>query len=126
GERRRGRLENGISQPDRGTFRYGVSGWTLEPISSSRGEPLERALAAGSEFRQIIDTQDLGNTVITFWVYPDSFGEFRAVRDYLYERGAEVAGRPLPEGQSIAASRHGSRSGGQESPLSATHIAQLA
>ena len=112
-ERQRGQFEGSISQPDRGSFRYGVSGWTLEAISALRGETAERALAAGSEFHRVIDGQDLNNTVITFWVYPDSFAAFRAARDYLYERGAEVAGRPLPEGQSIAASRHGSASRGQ-------------
>ncbi len=112
-ERERGLFENGISQPQGDSFRYGLTGWKLEPIVAVRGEPLEQALAPGSAFRRVLDGQDLGNTVVTFWVYPDSFGLFRQLRDFLYEQGAEVAGRPLPEGTAIAASRHGTASRGQ-------------
>ena len=35
------------------------------------------------------------------------------LRDYMHERDIVVAGRPLPEGASIAASRHGTASRGQ-------------
>ena len=95
------------------SFSYGVSEWVLEPIASLRGETAQQALAPGSEFRQIIEGQQLSNTVVTFWVYPDSFPLLRQLRDYLYERGAEVAARPLPPGQPIAASRNGTASRGQ-------------
>jgi hypothetical protein len=77
-----------------------------------RGETLEAALAPSSDFRRLVDGLD-ASTVITFWVYPDSFELFRRLRDHLYERGLEVAGRPLPEGAPIAASRHGTASRGQ-------------
>jgi hypothetical protein len=87
--------------------------WILEPITNQRGESGERALAPGSEFRQVIQGQDLRNTVITFWVYPDSFPLFRQLRDYLYEQGAEVAARPIPDGAPIGASRNGTASRGQ-------------
>jgi hypothetical protein len=112
-ERERGMLEDRLSRPEGGSFRYGLSAWVLEPIAPVRGETLEGALAAGSEFRQILAGQDLTNTVVTFWVYPDSFAQFRTLRDELYERGAEVAARPLTDGQPIAASRHGTASRGQ-------------
>jgi hypothetical protein len=112
-ERERGIFEDRMSRPEGGTFRYGLSAWVVEPLSPARGETLERALAPASEFQRILAGQDLSNTVVTFWVYPDSFAQFRALRDYLYERGAEVAARPLPEGQPIAASRHGTASRGQ-------------
>ncbi|MCS7045969.1 MAG: hypothetical protein NZO58_06405 [Gemmataceae bacterium] len=93
-------------------FRYGVSGWQVEPLEPTRGEPWPAALAPGSEFRRIVDALD-ATTVVTFWVYPDSFEAFRRLRDYLYERGLEVAGRPLPHGAPIAASRYGTASRGQ-------------
>jgi hypothetical protein len=51
--------------------------------------------------------------VVTFWVYPDSFGLFRQLRDYLYERDLVVAGRPLPPAMPIMISRHGTVSRGQ-------------
>lgn len=112
-ERERGILEDRLARPEGASFRYGLSAWVLEPIAPLRGESLEQARAKGSEFQQILAGQDLTNTVVTFWVYPDSFTQFRELRDHLYERGAEVAARPLPDGQPIAASRHGTASRGQ-------------
>jgi hypothetical protein len=94
-------------------YRYGIAGWTVEPITAARGEDLATALADGSDFRRITDALDARQAVVTFWVYPDSFELFRRLRDYLYERDLVVAGRPLPSGIPIAASRHGTLSRGQ-------------
>lgn len=96
-----------------GGYRYGLSDWQLEPILPVRGETADAALADGSEFRQIIDRIDPQQTVVTFWVYPDSFALFRRLRDFLYERDVIVAGRPLPKGIPIASSRRGTVSRGQ-------------
>lgn len=115
-ERERG-LSDGIipgASPDvRSTYRYGVSGWTAEPVSPVRGETLTQALASGSDFRQITDRIDPQLGVVTFWVYPDSFVLYRQLRDHLYERDLVVAGRPLPEGIPISSSRRGTVSRGQ-------------
>jgi hypothetical protein len=92
---------------------YGLSAWEVEPTTTERGETLQQALAAKSEFRQLTDALDSNVTVVTFWVYPDSFELFRQLRDHLYERGHDVAGRPLPPNAPIAASRHGTASRGQ-------------
>ncbi len=35
-------------------------------------------------------------TVVTVWVYPDSFGEFRKLKSALYREGFLAAARPLP------------------------------
>ena len=59
------------------------------------------------------DAIDARQTVVTFWVYPDSFSLYRELRDYLYDRDVVVAGRPLPEGIPITSSRRGSVSRGQ-------------
>jgi hypothetical protein len=115
-ERERGLLDalgNPLTPPSGGGFRYGLSEWILEPVALERGEPMERALADGSEFRLIVDSIDPQQTAVTFWVYPDSFALFRRLRDYLYERDVTVAGRPLPQGVSIASSRRGTVSRGQ-------------
>jgi hypothetical protein len=93
----------------------GADGWradvrstlTVEPIVMTRGENADQALAAGSQFRQIVDRLDPKLGAVTFWVYPDSFAAFRRVRDYLYERDIVVAGRALPNGSSIILSSHG-------------------
>ena len=113
-EREKSALESlGAAGPAGGGFRYGVSEWVLEPLAPERGEPLEAALGAGSQFRRLADPLDPRITVVTFWFYPDSFELFRRLRDHLYDRGIEVAGRPLPEGAPIAASRHGTASRAQ-------------
>ncbi len=114
-ERQRGLLDSlGGSVPDAdSSFRCGLSAWVVEPLEPRRGESVERAMAAGSAFRQIADRLDPEFAVVTFWVYEDSFPLFRTLRDYLYERGVEVAGRPLPMGHPIASSRRGTASRGQ-------------
>ena len=61
----------------------------------------------------IADGIDPQLTAVTFWVYPDSFDLFRKLRDHLYERGLDIAGRPLPPDAPIAASKHGTASRGQ-------------
>jgi hypothetical protein len=110
-ERERSALDGPV--PSASGFGYALKGWVLEPIRADRGETLAACLAPKSEFRQIVDSLDSNISVVTFWVYPDSFEQFRRLRDYLYERGLDVAGRPLPPGASIAGSRHGTASRGQ-------------
>jgi hypothetical protein len=115
-ERERGPFENrlGAAGPDpEASFRYNLSAWQIEPVALARGEALDDSLKPGSEFRQVVDHLDPRESAVTFWVYPDSFGLFRQVRDYLYERDIVVAGRPLPDGIPISSSRHGSVSRGQ-------------
>jgi hypothetical protein len=123
--RKQGRLE-GVTQPS-GAFRLRYSfeldrlsntgrlehQGIFEPLLPVRGEPLEAALASGSDFHHVIDSLDPSQAVITFWVYPDSFALYRRLRDFLYERNLEVAARPLPEGASMGESSHGTKSRGQ-------------
>jgi hypothetical protein len=106
-------LTGGDSPTDRGGYSYGLSGWVVEPITANRGETLQDALAKGSEFRRVADELLPNQAVATFWVYPDGFTLYRALRDYLHERDVEVAGRPLTPQTPIAGSRHGMRSQGQ-------------
>jgi hypothetical protein len=112
-EREKSTLEGIGGGPVAGNYRYGMSEWTVEPLTDDRGESLEKALQNNSEFRQRVDGLDPQITVVTFWVYPDSFELFRRLRDHLYERDIEVAGRPLTDDSPIAASRHGTASRGQ-------------
>lgn len=101
------------ASPESGNFRYGLGEWVAEPVAAPRGETQAEALATGSEFRRLVDTLDPQQSVVTFWIYPDSFGLYRRLRDYLYTRDLVVAGRPLPLNASIRCSRDGSRSRGQ-------------
>jgi len=96
-----------------GHYRYALSEWIVEPVSLDRGEDADTALKENSQFRRRVDRLDPLQATVTFWVYPDSFGLYRALRDYLYERNLIVAGRPLPEGIPIICSRRGTLSRGQ-------------
>jgi hypothetical protein len=84
--------------------------WTLMPISSQLGEPVDEALAEGSEFRQAVSKLRPGRETITIWTYQDSFASFRRIKKALYELGFSVAGRPLPLGVPISGSPEGSKS----------------
>jgi hypothetical protein len=97
----------------RAGFSYGLVDWHLEPVSPQRGETESEALADGSEFRRVVDSIDPKQSVVTLWVYPDSFALYRRLRDYLYAQDVVVAGRPLPDDIPISGSRHGTRSRGQ-------------
>jgi hypothetical protein len=111
-ERERAMLE-GVSPAPQASFRYGLTGWEVEPIAQERGETVDQALAPQSAFRRVIESIDPHQTAVTLCVYPDSFPLYRRLRDYLHERDVEVAGRPLPHGVPIASSRHGTASRGQ-------------
>ncbi len=113
-ERQRDAMISGALPPaDRSNYRYGQTGWEMEPVVAERGETVEQALANGSAFRKVIDALDPNQTAVTFCVYPDSFAQYRQLRDYLHDRDITVAGRPLPEGHPIAAGKNGTLSRGQ-------------
>ena len=84
----------------------------LVPVRQNMGEPLDRALASGSEFDdrlRLLNPQ----TTITVWVYPDSYSDFRKLKEQLFRRGFLTAARPLPKNQKIGLSPSGSRSSAQ-------------
>jgi hypothetical protein len=102
-----------LAPDDRSDFRFGLERWEAVPLREDRGEPAEKALLEGSQFLRLVDHLDPSQTAVTFWVYPDSFPAYRALRDHCLRRELLVAGRPLPEGVPIASSRHGTASRGQ-------------
>ncbi len=90
-----------------------VASLVLLPVSSQLGEPLEEALRDGSVFRQELAKLDPQRTTITVWTYPDSFGQFRTLKQELFKIGFLSAGRPMPEEYPIGASPDGRRSAAQ-------------
>jgi hypothetical protein len=112
-ERERTALDGPGGVPASGAFRISLASWEAEPIMAGRGETVETALSSGSAFRKVVDELDPRQTVVTLWVYADSFPLYRALRDYLHDREIVVAGRPLPTGYPIASSRAGTASRGQ-------------
>jgi hypothetical protein len=88
-------------------------GLVIEPVREPMGEPIAEALQENGQLAYEIAGRDPRRTTLTVWVYPDSFGEFRKVKEYLYLRGFATAARPLPEGVAISGSPNGSRSAAQ-------------
>jgi hypothetical protein len=87
--------------------------WTLVPVASELGETVDEALAPQSAFRNELARCKPGRTAITIWVYSDSFGPFRRLREELYRLGFVVAARPLPPEVPISGSPEGSKSAAQ-------------
>jgi hypothetical protein len=85
----------------------------LETTPENRGESLESALSPNGRLRLDLSSRDPAQTVVTVWVYPDSFDQFRKLKAVLFDEGFLCAGRPLPEGMRIGASPRGSRSSAQ-------------
>ena len=82
----------------------------LLPVDSARGETVAAALKPGSRFLQYVQRLVPDTATVTIWVYPDSFTEFREIKDKLLPLGYACAGRPLPDGMPISASPQGTRS----------------
>ena len=98
--------------------RMEMTGMTIRPANEPFGEPLSSVLAsANAGQRTMLDIELAGRdprtTTVTVWVYPDSFKEFRSLKEFLYARGIATAARPLPMGQPISGGPQGSRSSAQ-------------
>ena len=85
----------------------------LIPVKDVLGEPLEVALEPQSAFAAALHRYPADKTVVTVWVYPDSFDSFRRLKEAIAKEGYLVAGRPLPFDQYISGSPHGTRSAAQ-------------
>jgi hypothetical protein len=84
----------------------------FEPADDLPREALDQALRPGSVFIRELQMADV-NTTLTFWVYPESFGTYRQLKEFAHAEGFTVAARPLQVGDSITASPWGSKSAGQ-------------
>lgn len=87
--------------------------FVLLPVGEGLGEPFEDALHEDSQFHSILSRYDPDRTTVTVWVYPNSFGQFRTLKEELFRMGFLAAGRPMPEGHPIGGSPDGSRSASQ-------------
>jgi len=85
----------------------------IDVIPENIGETLEESLQTGGMLRGELSSRVPAETVVTVWVYPDSFGEFRRLKTALYREGFLAAARPLPDDILIGASPRGTRSAAQ-------------
>lgn len=109
-----GRATSGIEELlERQSIRFDLKGWEVVPTAETRGETYEATRNPISEYTRAINRLNPGRSVVTMWIYPDSFGLYRRLRDELTDRGFSVAARPLPEGMTIRGSPLGSVSAAQ-------------
>jgi hypothetical protein len=87
--------------------------FVLVPVAENLGEPLQQAMQPGSQFQARLSHYDPERTTLTVWVYPDSFDDFRVLKQALFQRGFLTAARPLPEDLPIGGSPQGTRSAAQ-------------
>jgi hypothetical protein len=99
-----------LVQPGRVSFT--LTGWEIVPVRERRGEPLGMLGQPGSDLARVLGAVNPQLATITLWVYPDGFATYRALREYLHQRGFLVAARPLPSGMAIRGSPNGSLSAG--------------
>lgn len=99
-----GRVRRNVVELDR---------FVLVPIKEDLGQSVEAALTAGSAFLKRLRQLDPDETTITVWTYPDSFPDFRKLKENLHQRGYLTAARPLPFGYPIGGSPSGSKSAAQ-------------
>ncbi len=104
-----------IALEPQGQGRYDLRSkeWQIVPATGVVGESIADALRPTSELRRQLALMTPRDTTITIWVYPDSFSDYRKIKDQLYLLGFATAARPLPPGAKIAGSDKGSRSAAQ-------------
>ncbi|MEZ6133751.1 MAG: hypothetical protein R3C53_02460 [Pirellulaceae bacterium] len=85
----------------------------LESTPQAPSESMETAFQTAGRLRLELASRNPADTVVTVWVYPDSFGEFRQLKSRLFDEGFLCAARPLPDDVRIGASPRGSRSTAQ-------------
>jgi len=85
----------------------------LEPTSDVVIESIAETLGTGGRLRLELATCKAQHTTVTVWVYPDSFNEFRTLKERLFTEGFLCAARPLPFHVRIGASPRGSASTAQ-------------
>lgn len=85
----------------------------LEPTREVTRESVEESLGPQGRLRSELDASRSSHTTVTVWVYPESFAEFRRLKELLYKEGCLCAARPLPRDMRIGASPQGSSSTAQ-------------
>ena len=85
----------------------------LEPTGEVMRESVAETLGTGGRLRLELSSSTAKHTTVTVWVYPDSFTEFRVLKERLFTEGFLCAARPLPFHVRIGASPRGSASAAQ-------------
>ncbi|MCA9124773.1 MAG: hypothetical protein H6822_33215 [Planctomycetaceae bacterium] len=93
--------------------RVELDNFVLIPVDETLGEPVSESFLDGSKLHSMLLKNDPNKSTITIWTYPDSFNEFRELKQELFSRGYLTASRPMPAGVPIGGSPRGTRSAAQ-------------
>jgi hypothetical protein len=85
----------------------------LEPTQSVPVDSIKDTMQSTSRLSIEMASRNPRETVVTVWVYPDSFDHFRKLKAWLFSQGFLCAARPLPDGVRVGGSPQGSRSTAQ-------------
>jgi hypothetical protein len=102
-----------VTERGRGIVGIRTKEFQLVPVGVQPGEPLAKALSDRSDLRSALASHSPRDTTVTLWTYPDSFEEYRQLKETLHDLGYATAGRPLPMGVLIGGSDHGTKSSAQ-------------
>lgn len=83
------------------------------PTRAGLGETIESAFQAGSDWQDRLSRLTPEKTTVSIWVYPDSFAEYNALRQWLRARGFQTASWPLSADRHISGSPDGLRTSAQ-------------
>ena len=83
------------------------------PAVDELGESVDEQLLADSQFLRQLASRRPEKTTVSIWVYPDSFGKFLTLKNYLHERGFQVASWPLEFGRPISGGPNGFKTSAQ-------------
>ena len=87
--------------------------FTIQPTNLNGGELMDEALAANSQFLNRLRRYEPRRTTVSVWVYPNSFEEHAKLKEWLYERGFQMASWPLSNGRPISGGPNGFRTSAQ-------------
>ena len=87
--------------------------FVIHPVTSLGGEKFDEALGENSKFAQRLQRFDPKRTTVSVWVYPNSFEEHAVLKEWLYERGFQMASWPLAKGRPISGGPNGFRTSAQ-------------
>ncbi len=82
----------------------------LDPTPEILRQSVADALGPSGRLRAELEAGKSQLLTITVWVYPESFGSFRTLKERLFAEGFLCAARPLPANMKIGASPKGSSS----------------
>ncbi len=87
--------------------------FVILPVPGCLEERIDDSFFHQSQFLNRVSSLDPGRTTISIWVYPDSFGEFVRLKEWLHTSGFQIASWPLDKGRPISGGPNGFKTSAQ-------------